>query len=265
MSDHEKDRRLDFKVRLSPYLNSLISAIAEETGRTKTGALQELLLRIETYAKHGKVTEAFGLEWIEQIALLNAKGHGARHLDPVHVGGGEQIDFDVTLLEKSTKSKTGFAGVNATTGNTFRALVPDVEGGTGSKYLASRPTAVLAAIDRYRHYEKWALPYGNIGFHMEHWRKMRPNMTDEERLVMIREDADTMGIKNPVKAAEVDRVLARHREIHGTKMKIEIEDAPRSLKSVPSIVVCCVCDQEIEDGEPFGPRGKDDYAHSSCA
>lgn len=256
----------EVKLKLSAYMDSLVSEIAKATERSKTATVEALLFRVEVYAKHGKFTEAFGLEWIEQMTILNAQGHGAKHADPVQLAGGEHVDFDVSLLETSAKSRTGFAGVHATTGNSFRALVPDVEAGGGTRYLTSRKTALQAAIDRFNHYEKYGLPYGAIGWHVEEQRKRNPKITVEQALLNVREflaDGHTFGMKNPIALEDLDRALARHREVNGIETKVIIEDERPRSEPIEVTAKCNVCEQEIEDGEPFGPHG-DGYSHSSC-
>lgn len=256
----------EVKIRLTPYLDQLISKTAEATGRSRAATLDLFLLAVEVYAKHNKFTDGIGLLWIEQISLLNDTGLGAKHTDPVMRGGGEHVDFDVSLLETSNKSKTGFAGVYATTGNSFRALVPDVEKGGGTRYLASRPTPLQAAIDRFKHFEKYGLPYGAIGWHVEEQRKRNPKITVEQALLNVREflaDGHTFGMKNPIALEDLDRALARHREVNGIETKIIIEDERPRSTPIEVTVKCNVCQQEIEDGEPFGPHG-DGYSHSSC-
>jgi len=247
------------KLGLTPYLEQLVSEIAEITGRSKTACVELLLEQVEHHARHGKLPETFGLAVIEAAAVVNARGLGARHLDPVHQAGGEHVDFDVSLLERSNKTKTGFAGVS-TTGTGFRALVPDPEVG-GTRYLPSRPTALLAAIDRYRWFERFGIPYGNLGWHIAELKKKHPEWDDRqclEQLRLLLEDGNASGLKNPITLEEVERALARYPERDNKPANSS------RLAAVPDILQCAICKSEITATEPFGPYGKDGYAHTSC-
>ncbi len=282
------------KIKLSPYIEALVSEVSQLSEKSKTAIVEQLLEQIESHARHGELPKTFGLNIIEAAALINARGLGAKHLDPVHQAGGERIDFDASLLERSAKTKTGFAGVSAT-GTSFRALVPDVEMGGGTRYLPSRPTALAAAIDRFHWFEKYGIPYGNVGFHIEEARKLHPEKSIEQHLVELRDflsGGAVYGLKNPVTLEEVERVLARHRTSSESSMPVRerrvealptifdenenaLEDlkheitkqaaTPESrLKAVPDVVICAVCKEEIDGTEPFSPHGKADYAHQSC-
>lgn len=259
---------VEVKVGLSDYLQQLVDRVAEMSGQSRRATFIRLLYQIELLAKNSKLPDAIGLDFVEQIALLNGRGLGAKHLDPVHQGGGERVNFDVALLERSAKSKTGFAGVNATTGNTFRALVPDVESGTGSRYLASRPTALLAAIDRFEWFERWGIPYGNVGIRVEEIKKKHAEWTMEQCLTALLEfqdDREEQFLKNPITRAAVERTLARHREANGIERPLVVEDERPGPPSRPDVVMCKICEEEIVEGEPFGPIGKgDDFAHVGC-
>lgn len=279
----------EVRIKLTPYVDQLTKEIGDLSGRTKTATVEHLLRVVEMLARHGKLSEAFGLEVLEAAAVINARGLGAKHLDPVHLGGGERVGFDERKLERSNKTKTGYAGVSAT-GTSFRALVPDVEMGSGTRYLPSRPTALLAAIDRYEWFKKHGIPYGNLGWHVEEVRKRNPEWTDRQCLEYLRIvfSGSTFGIKNPVTLDEIEDALAQLKPepVPVRERVVEVlptifeqnEEAmaelaeyiakeaspPSRLAAVPDVVRCALCKQEIEDGEPFGPHGKHDYAHQAC-
>jgi hypothetical protein len=274
------------EVKPSPYIQKLIEHVAKTMDRSKTEALRSLLFRVETLARHGKLTADFGLEWVEAAALVNAQGMGAKHEDPV-AASGEHVAFDISLLEKSGKSKTGFAGVHATTGNSFRALVPDPEKG-GTRYLTSRPTALQAAIDRFEWFERYGIPYGNVGFHVNHFMSVRPDWSVEqtlrEMIEMARSPGGVSAFKNPYTLEEAEKTLERYLKRnkpeaakpdepehveHTRGGTLAAVPAPRkpAIEVVTAEVHCAVCGETIEEGQPFGPFGKDpdDYAHTGCA
>lgn len=265
------------RIGLSPYMEQLVKESVDLSGQTKTATIERLLFVVESLARHGKLPEAFGLDIIEAAAVINARGLGAKHLDPVHIGGGERIAFDERLLERSNKTKTGYAGVSAT-GSSFRALVPDVEMGGGTRYLPSRPTALRAAIDRYEWFQKHNIPYGNLGWHVNDLKTKHPEWSDQQCLEYLHAmfSGNAFGLKNPVSLDEIERALERYAD-RDTKPANEPEsrqelihaqataEPPASrLASVPDVVRCALCKEAIDDGEPFGPYGKADYAHVAC-
>jgi hypothetical protein len=278
------------KIEPSPYLETALDEMAKLMGRSRTAALENLLFSFETLARHGKLPAEFGLAWIEIATLVNGRGLGTKHADPV-AETGEQIDIDVSLLEQGGKAKTGFVGVHATTGNSFRALVPDVEAGVGSRYLPSRKTAVLAAIDRYKFYEQHGLPYGNIGQQVEHYKKVRPEWTLEQTLVELYNmglDGSSKTVKYPFTLEQAAHVLKAYRDKNGTKFLTKDEQpepaplvhvqrpgtsttAPKKPEPVVEapkadkpIVKCAVCDEILDGTEPYGLYGKDEFAHTGC-
>ncbi len=255
------------QIRLPPYFALLVDKLVADSGLSKTATVEHLLRQFELLAKNNKLPEAVGLDVLEAVALLNAQGHGAKHLDPVDLHGGGALRYDIKLFEVSRKTKTGFEGVHATTSGKFRALVPDVMNGGGSKYLPVRGDGASAAQDRYEWFEKHGLPYGNIGVHIEAARKRHPNKTDEQLLVELRDFMSNMNpasFKNPVTVEEIERTLARYREAHGIVVPMEIEPSPIS-SGRPATVMCVHCNLEIGDGQPFKQRTKDRWAHRSCA
>jgi hypothetical protein len=244
----------------------VIDEVISESGKSKTATLERLLYGIEQLAKHGELPKTIGLDFFSAAITVNARGHGAKHLDPVHIDGGEHVDFDAKLLERSGKSKSGFAGVNGT-GTAFRAFVPDVLSGGGTRYLPSRPTAMRAAIDRYEWFQKYGIPYGNVGWHVEEAAKLNPEKSVEQHLVELLDfvSSGAHGLRNPVTAADVEMTLANHRKANGIEVKLVVEDERPRTNFTSDVVLCAVCDEEIRDGEPFGPYGKSaDFAHSSC-
>jgi hypothetical protein len=209
------------KVDLTPYMEKLVETVADAMGKSRTAALEALLYRVELMAKHEKLTEAFGLDWIDAAAVLKLAGMGAAAKDPVLAGGGEAVDFDVKLLETSRASKSGYAGVYAT-GSAFRALVTDPKT-NGSRYLQSRPTAVLAAIDRFKWYEQWAMPYGLVGdfLNAEIYDNVAfKNLPEPRRTLLGLEYAlhvvtTVPGVKIKPDPMQLRATIKRYRELHG--------------------------------------------------
>ena len=263
------------KIELAGYLENLVDDVAKLMGRSRTATLEALLYRVELLARNNKLTEAFGLDWMEAAAILNARGLGAKHTDPVMLAGGEHVAFDIELLEVSGKSRGGYTGVNATTGSSFRALVPDVEQG-GTRYLASRPTSLEAAIDRYRWFERYGLAYGNLGRNVEHWKRMRPQWTMEEILVNLVEDASSAkDLKHPYTLAQAEHLLARLRE--RSRSTVHLGELARSASQAltetetPAVsedvtILCSMCSEPIEDAMDLATWGKTpgSFSHKSC-
>lgn len=256
------------KIELSDYIKQMVDHVAGLMERSRTDTLGLLLFRVETLCRHGKA-ETFGLEWQEAATILNAQGGGAKHVDPVMLGGGEHITFDISLLEVSSKSKGGYTGVNATTGSSFRALVPDVERG-GTRYLASRPTSLEAAIDRYRWFERYGLAYGDLGRNVEHWKKMRPAWSMEEILVSLVEDASSAGdLKYPYTLAQAEHLLARFRGRNkAITGPVSSPAAVAKIEPVPEpqleVVACTVCHELIDDANDAS-ISRTGFTHRSCA
>lgn len=274
-------RRLHLKI--SPYLLALVDEVISSTGDSRTATLERLLYGIELLAKNAKLPESVGLDFIEAARVLSSRGLGAKHLDPVRLDG-ERVDFDVSLLETSNKSKSAFAGVFATTGSTFRALVPDLDNG-GTKYLPSRATALRAAIDRYEYFTTNGIPYGNIGKNFEHWKTLHPDWSIEEIFRALRDDVQRTGLKWPYNEEQLEKMIAtyyarnppkaapaKHKDTEIERNAINRSATletiggakPSRLAAVPDKVFCATCKEEIEEGEPFGPVGKSDYAHTYC-
>lgn len=189
---------------------SLVDEVVAQTGASRTATAERLLYAIELLSKNNLLPKEVGLDFFEATQMLNARGLGAKHLDPVMMAGGEHVDIDVSLLERSSKSKSNFAGVYSVNGTSFRAMVPDFDGNGGTKYLASRPTALRAAIDRYEYFTLHGIPYGNIGRHVEHWRKMRPFATMDEIIQILRSEADNPSYKDPFTSEQLDAWLERY-------------------------------------------------------
>lgn len=278
------------RVAISPYMANLVNGVAKLMGRTEPDALEQLLFRIETAARHGKLADAgLGLEWVEVADVLNSNGQGAINKDPVLVSGGVKIDFDVRLLEPGKRGKSGYAGVYAT-GSSFRAMVPDPEGNGGSRYLQSRPTAVLAAIDRYEWYQRWALPYGELGDFVE--EVMTQERARGTTMLQALEYALTMvgsNIKQKFTEAQVRATIARYKELHPEETKVSPKlpkvspqlSAPAETKEPvetaaadddePAYVepaadeLCAVCKKVIAADDRFTFFGRGDgMAHVGC-
>ena len=283
--------------------------------------LERILDSIEQLAQNDLIPRDMGLDLYSASKVLVARGMGAKHLDPVMMAGGEHVDIDVSLLERSAKSKSQFAGVYSVNGTSFRAMVPDFDGNGGTKYLASRPTALRAAIDRYEYFTQHGIPYGNIGRHVEHWRKMRPFASMDEIIQILRGEADNPSYKDPFTSEQLDAWLERYEamnpkpapkpatgkvivpappdpdeqaranarkwaEVRGfnpdevvtdpagaivgmiadVKREAVKQERTSRLVSVPDVVMCVLCGEEIASGEAFGPYGKKqtDYGHVSC-
>jgi hypothetical protein len=202
---------------LSQYMDRLLSELAILINRPQKDALEHLLLTIEILARNGKLD--IGLEWTEAMEKTNRKGLGAstasRTGDLPHIVD-EAIDFDVSLLETSAKCKGGYAGVYLVNGSKFRAIVPNPKGGTC--FLASRPQALDAAIDRYRWHEEHGLPYGNIGRHVDDLKKRHPDWTVEQCLKSAQrfaEDTVLRDMKWPFTSVEASTTIARFRKAQG--------------------------------------------------
>lgn len=242
-------------------------------GKSENQALEALLYQIELLARHGKLPDAIGLDWIEVATLLNKRGFGVLHEDPVIVDGGSEVDFDINLLEHSSRAATGFAGVY-TSGSSFRALVPNPDTG-GSKHLRSRATALQAAIDRYEWFERFGLPYGNLGAYVEEYKLLHPGTTTEAALVA----AQTMAgeaISKPFTKENAEATLKRYRQVHGSDVAPEPEVLPATPKQLPAVhkqlasgpleaeeVVCAVCKERLV-GRLVFVVNTDHPAHPDC-
>jgi hypothetical protein len=226
-----------FQLKVSPYLLSLVDEVVAVNGGSRTSVLERLLFCTEQLARHGKLPESFGLEVCDAAKVLISRGMGAKHLDPVQLEG-DRVNFDVSLLETSGKSRSSFAGVYAT-GSSFRAVVPDLETG-GSKYLASRATALRAAIDRYDYFKAHGIPYGNLGKHVEHWKALHPEWSMEQIFELLREDVDRVGIKWPFTAEQLEATIAAHKA-RQPKAAIEVASGCPGCGRTEESHRCSVC------------------------
>jgi hypothetical protein len=79
----------------------------------------------------------------------------------------EAKPINLSLLHRSTKTKSGFVGVYAN-GKGFRAMVTS---GESMHSIGTFPSAEEAAWRRREHYLSNGLPYGELEIEMERWRK----------------------------------------------------------------------------------------------
>lgn len=258
-------------------MTNLVQGAAKLMGRNSTDTLELLLFRIETLLRHSKIPE-IGLEWIEIAETLNLRGAAPANADPVKVAG-ERIDFDISVLERSGRGRTGFSGVYATTGSSFRALVHDPVNG-GSKYLPSRPTAVQAAIDRYEWYMQHGIAYGNVGIFVEDYMKRNLGATAEEALIAALDFGDTQ-IKHPFARKQVEETLRRYREKQGlphidvdrpvwdqiAALKRRVNEPKALIDVLPEgdASACSVCHELLNEHEPKAFIGDTmNIAHARC-
>lgn len=208
---------------LSPYMTSFLAEASLVLSRPTKESLEHLLLTIEILSRNGKLD--IGLEWTEVMNRVNQQGLGVKPVAaPTREGGlqleqaHEPVDFDVSMLETSTKNKSGLAGVYATTGGSFRSLVPDPK--AGSVYLGSWPSAVDAAIDRFNWFEERGIPYGNIGRCVEEYQKRHPEWSIERCLLASWEFLDSCNqdpaqMKWPFTGEQIKKTIERYRAAHG--------------------------------------------------
>lgn len=230
-------------------------------GQPVTKVLEAFLLDVELLLQHEKMPRELGMRWLAAMELVNTERQAPARADAIAKAGAEHVDFDVALLERSTRSRTGFAGVYSTSGGTFRALVPDPTRG-GTKYLASRPTALQAAIDRYEWHREYKLPYGNLAHFVDEYKQTHLGATDRQALEEALDFADK-GLKRPFTRAQVEEALENLAARKGTKgTLVEVFKASEPDDGDP---VCHVCK------EPFLPHQGTSFvldtmhvAHSGC-
>lgn len=234
-------------------------------GQPITKVLEALLLDVELLLQHEKMPRELGMRWLAAMELVNVARSAPARADAIAKTGVDHVDFDVALLERSTRSRTGFAGVYSTSGGTFRALVPDPERG-GTKYLASRPTALQAAIDRYEWHQKFKLPYGNLAYFIDEYKQANLGATDRRALEEALDFADR-GLRRSFSRAQVLEAIANldAREDKG-KTLVEVFTEPQDRLGAPEAdEICHVCKELF-----FPHQGKSfvldtlHAAHVSC-
>lgn len=94
--------------------------------------------------------------------------------------------FDFSRLHRSTKTKSGFAGVYAN-GRGFRAA------GRNGEHIAQCDTAEEAAYRRLMYYRQRGLPYGPMEDAIDNLRKIGTRGTDEQLKALVLHDAQFDG------------------------------------------------------------------------
>ncbi len=119
-----------------------------------------------------EVGQAGFLGPIFETALKQAR---AENFDVISSGP----PLDISVLHRSNKLKSGFAGVYAS-GAGFRAVGP------GGKYIVTAPTAEEAAHRRRLYYIDNKLPYGELELDVERWRRDNPHTAHQTDLEVAR-------------------------------------------------------------------------------
>lgn len=149
----------------------------------------------------------------EQISAMLSVGQGA-FLGPMFelalkqtrdenfgvIDSGSAID--VSLLHRSTKLKSGYAGVYAN-GNGFRAVGP------GGKYIVTAPSVEEAAWRRRLFYVENGLPYGELEVEIDRWEAdnaFAPGMTMRDKVAMFMQHANRVGTAHLFQA-DADRII----------------------------------------------------------
>ncbi len=241
---------MKIRIELSPYMAELVQGVSNlsQVGSV-TKAFSRLISILEMIAKDGDLAKLdIGREWSVMARELNARL--AAESDKV---AAREVAYDVDLnaLETS-KARSGFAGVYLANG-LYRAHVPDPTQGGGARILEGRKTALEAAIDRYRWFEKHDMPYGNIGWHVNYWKELHPEWPLEQvyrGMIQVAEDTG----KKPYKREHVEKLLEKHLE--KTKAERDARPAPKAF--------CVTCGEEITDQKNMTFWGQYDWKHHSC-
>ena len=264
------------RVSLSPYLIRWIDEVAKDHDGNFLATLNYLLNRMELLAKHGELPKAIGPDWIDAAKILNNSGMGPTSKDPVKLGGGEEIAFDLALLERWGR---GFHGVR-TFGSRYRALVPEPSG-EGYRFLDWRPTPELAAIDRFKWYEEHALPYGTLGRYVADYRRMNPGTTVDHALELAQISGDAVfGFTK----ANLEDIVDKRLKMYGEPKKLLPPDPLKAIqtrKADPQIaagspilelpapaepeMVCTVCSEVIKPHAKWTVYGEQlQVVHQNC-
>ena len=219
-----------FRIAVTGYMEQLLVAAGRDYSLTPLEAFRILMTRFEVLAKHDRMAE-FGLEWVDAARQLNTTPKLDTTSSDIEVN-----DFDVRLLEKNLKSKSNFAGVYAAGGGSaFRATVPDPV--TGQRYLASHPTALAAAIERFKWFEENGVPYGNLGKKIEQSERSVPDWTMEEHLENAVEEAANgvaKTLKYPYTQQQAQSTLDRYRATKGIASSASFDSENESGEPNPT-------------------------------
>lgn len=246
------------KFEPTEYMKTLLRELAKLKGIPLSTMNREFLTTLETLIKAGSLDFGYGI--LFKTARQNLPG------DVYGIS-----NFDVTLLE-TAKSKSGFVGVY-TQGNRWRAQVPDPARGGIPKQLSLRDTPVEAAIDRFKWYEEHALPYGNIGWHIDYWRGLRPLESMEEIFSGLVQDArdGAVGGKRPYTLDELQRFIKRwHEKNPKQEPAFAGSSMPRSttidanVEEPPTEVICSICSKPIERDYELRFYKETEWRHRNC-
>lgn len=183
MPVRNKDPEPTVRVKIPAPLWSLIEEAARISSQNPRALLRQVIFRMGFAVERGEV-DFLGPEFPKALKQLRAGGKLADDRDP--------ITIDISKLHANSKIKSGYEGVYVNSNGGFSVRVKTADGQLiqlGSTYK----TALHAAQDRYRYYEKHHLPYGELETELDMYRKAHPEMSDEDLLQLINDVRGAQG------------------------------------------------------------------------
>lgn len=198
---------------LTDYMTKFFAKASQVLNRSDREALEHLLLTIEILARNGKLD--VGLEWTETMRLTNGEeGIEKTPKEGKEISVNHSGPFDISILETNPKVRSGFVGVYAN-GNTFRVQAFDQA--TGATCASNHPTALAAAIARFRWHEEHGIPYGNVARYVDDFKKKHPEWSVEKCLLSSWEFFDSTGknsadLKWPFTESQIRAAISNYRK-----------------------------------------------------
>lgn len=173
------DGSVTVKVSVPRPIYLLLGRMAKTMGVSERAAMRMFLGQIGAMLEVGQAG-FLGPVWARELKALREENFGVISAGPA---------IDLTVLHRSTKTKSGFVGVYAN-GSGFRAMAK-IKG--SEIYIGQFDSAEEAAWKRRLYYKEHRLPYGELEIDIAAWRARGEKGTDEELARTILEHSKMVG------------------------------------------------------------------------